>query len=260
MPDVAAEQTWADVLARHRRGWVAEAAGGREVVDLDDERDPAASIAQASNDAALFWLESFSSRPDAGLGAELSSAVARGVPVVVGFGGGGEEWREAKRLRDQLGNAVLVVQRLAAGSLIGADAGPSDAAHVLVCANLEALPANGAAAELDASAAPLLSGYVGYLERSNRALREANVRLARERLGVHDAAAAAGEARVKQLEDELAEQKRQAKANYDLWVGAKDALQAPRYRVVDAAREIAFSVPGLASLLRRRSRRLADRH
>jgi hypothetical protein len=254
-----AAPTWADVLARHRRDWVVAAAGGREVVDLDSERDPAASIAKASTDTAVLWIESFSSHPDGALRTELSSAVARGVPVVAGFGGGDKQWREAQRLRDQLGGAVLVVQQLAAGSLIGAHARPSDAAHVLVCANLEALSANGAAAELDASAVPLLSGYVGYLEQSNRALREANVRLAREQLGVHDAAAAAVEARRTELEEQVADQKRQAKANYDLWVEAKNALEAPRYRMVDAVRDIAFSLPGLGFLLRRRSQRIQAR-
>ena len=44
---------------------------------------------------------------------------------------------------------------------------------------------------LDTRAAPWMTGYVSFLEEANRSLGEANARLARERLGVHDAAAAA---------------------------------------------------------------------
>lgn len=248
--------TWAELLARHRRGWLVAAIGGREMLDLDSEQDPAASIARASADSAVVSMEDFSERADADLRRELQSAVARGVPVVVGFQGGRQAWQDAELLRDQLGDAVLVVQQLAAGSLIGAEGEPSKAAHVLVCANLGAFPGDGTAAELDASAVPLSSGYVAYLERSNRALRDANVRLARERLGLHDAAAAT---RWTALQEELAEYKRQAVTNYERWIGAKNALQAPRYRAVDKVRDVAFSLPGLGFVLRWRKERLKAR-
>ena len=248
--------TWAELLARHRRGWLVAAIGGREMLDLDSEQEPAASIARASADSAVVSMEDFSERADADLRRELQSAVARGVPVVVGFQGGRQAWREAELLRDQLGDAVLVVQQLAAGSLIGAEGEPSKAAHLLVCANLGAFPGDGTAAELDASAVPLSSGYVAYLERSNRALRDANVRLARERLGLHDAAAAT---RWTALQEELAEYKRQAETNYERWIGAKNALQAPRYRAVDKVRDVAFSLPGLGFVLRWRKQRLKAR-
>jgi hypothetical protein len=267
------EYSWAELLTRHRKDWALAAVGDRKVVDVDNEPDPAASIARVSADGAIVWIESFSERGMADLRQQLGSAVGRGVPVVVGLPGGESEWQEAQLLRDQLGEAVVVVQQLAAGSLIGSKA-PSDAAHVLVCANLESLPADRNAAELEAKAVPLLSGYVAYLERSNRALSDANVRLARERLGVHDAAAAAVEARRTELErriqelerrilelgDELAAEKRHTQATYDLWVGAKQALQAPRYRAVDTVRDVAFSLPGVAYLLRRRSERLQARY
>jgi hypothetical protein len=234
---------------------VAVAIGGREVIDLDDEQDPASSIAEASPAAAVVSIEGLSETSDANLRQELRKAAARGVPVVVGFRGG-EQWKEAMLLRDQLGDAIVVVQQLAAGSLIGADARPSDAAHVLVCANLGSLPRDGASAELDTSAVPLSSGYVAYLERSNVALRDANARLAREKLGVHDAAAAT---QWTALQNELAEAKRDAQNNYDRWIGAKNALAAPRYRAVDKMRDIAFSLPGVGFVLRWRKHRLQTR-
>jgi hypothetical protein len=252
----SAGDTWAELLARHRRGWLVEAIGSREMLDLDTERYPAASIARASADSAVVSIEDFSESADADLRRELQSAVGRGVPVVVGFRGGRQALQDAELLRDQLGDAVLVVQQLAAGSLIGAGGEPSNAAHLLVCANLGAFPGDGTAAELDARAVPLSSGYVAYLERSNRALRDANVRLARERLGLHDAAAAT---RWIALQEELAEYKRQAETNYERWIGAKNALEAPRYRAVDKVRDIAFSLPGVGFVLRWRKQRLQDR-
>jgi hypothetical protein len=248
----SAVDTWAELLEKHRRAWLVAAIGGRKRLDLAIEGDPAASIARASAGSAVVLIEDFSARADADLRRELQSAVARGVPIVVGFPGGRQARREAELLRDQLRDAVIVVQQLAAGSLIGVEAQPSNAAHLLVCANLGTFPDDGTATDLDASAVPLSSGYVAYLERSNRALRDANVRLARERLGVHDAAAAT-------LQAELAEYKRQAETNYDRWIGAKNALEAPRYRAVDKVRDIAFLLPGLGFALRWRKQRLEDR-
>jgi hypothetical protein len=111
---------------------------------------------------------------------------------------------------------------------------------------------------------PLLTDFVAQLERANRALREANVRLARERLGVHDSAAAAVEerraqlaARIEQLEAELETEKQVALRNHELMQIAENALRAPRYRAVDKVRDLIFSVPGVRTALESRRRRLA---
>jgi hypothetical protein len=97
----------------------------------------------------------------------------------------------------------------------------------------------------EAGAVPLMTGYVRFLEEANRSLSEANVRLARERLGMHDSAAAA-------LVADLERQLKAAEANYEAML--KTALRAPRYRAVDKLRDLLFSVPGLSALLRLRSR------
>ena len=91
-----------------------------------------------------------------------------------------------------------------------------------------------------------------FLEEANRSLSEANVRLARERLGVHDSAAAA-------LVAELQAHREAAQANYDAMLQAKATLRAPRYRAVDKLRDLLFEIPGLSALLRLRSRLIRGR-
>ena len=88
---------------------------------------------------------------------------------------------------------------------------------------------------MESEAVPLLTGYVRFLEEANRSLSEANVRLARERLGMHDSAAAA-------LVADLQRQLEAAEANYQAML--KTALLAPRYRAVDKLRNCCSTCPG----------------
>jgi hypothetical protein len=220
---------WAELLERHRAAWVAEVAGERQALWLDDytgDRDEAA----------------------------LRAAASEGRPVILGLAAdaGGAAARDASRLAKELGGIALT-QRLAAGSLIGAeDEHAGDVVHFLVCVNVDAPSAAESSALTDVDAAPLLSGYVRFLEQANRSLSEANARLARDRLGVHDSAAAA-------LIAELQEQRRIAEENHNSMLQARAALQAPRYRAVDRLREIVFAMPGLSTLFRVRSQRIQGR-
>jgi hypothetical protein len=111
------------------------------------------------------------------------------------------------------------------------------------------------------------------LELANAELRRTNARLAGGWLGIHDAAAASAESRRRKLEARVAEleahmadleneveqQRRLAKANHDLMLQHQAALTAPRYRAVDAVRTLAFATPGVATLLRLRSRLIRRR-
>jgi hypothetical protein len=249
---------WADLLARHRGAWIEAAVGGRDVVDLATAEDPAGELAAASRDAAIVWIDGFEAPVAAELREDLRSAVRAGAPVIVGLPPDEAGARAAQELCEGLGAATILGQELAAGSLITAE--PRDPVLLLVCANVVPEPT----AQLDAQAAPLLSDQLARLERANRSLREANVRLAREQLGLHDAAAAAVAARrieledrVQELEEELARKTNEAAHYYRLHIGA---LQAPRYRAVDKLRDIAFKVPGINLILRLRRRRLKARH
>jgi hypothetical protein len=87
---------------------------------------------------------------------------------------------------------------------------------------------------------------VRLLEEANKTLSEANARLAREKLGVHDSAAGALGPEMDELRRELAEQR-------EIATQAKAALEAPRYRAVDRLRSIVFRIPGLSAMFRLRS-------
>jgi hypothetical protein len=212
---------WADLLSRHRDRWVDSVAG----------------------ESSVLWVDDYAGT-EGGRDAEaLRAAAAEGRPVVVGLraDASGAAAREAGRLAAELGG-VTVCQRLAAGSLITAEESPGDAVHYLVCANVDELSPSRLT---DTDAVPLMTGYVRFLEEANRSLSEANVRLARERLGVHDSAAAA-------IMGEL-------KANREAADALRAALSAPRYRAVDKLRDLLFQVPGVAALLEWRSRMIRER-
>jgi hypothetical protein len=195
------------------------------------------------------WVDDYTGEADADA---LRAAAAEGRRVVVGLRADarGEAEREATRLAAELGG-VTVRQRLAAGSLISTEEGEAgDAVHFLVCVNIDEASAAAPSSETGAEAVPLMTGYVRFLEEANRSLSEANVRLARERLGMHDSAAAA-------LVADLQRQLQAAEANYEAML--KTALLAPRYRAVDKLRNMLFEVPGLSALLRLRSRLIRRR-
>jgi hypothetical protein len=110
--------------------------------------------------------------------------------------------------------------------------------------------ARAAGSMTDAEVLPLMTGYVRFLEEANRSLSQANVRLARERLGVHDSAAA-------KVAAELQGHLEAVQENYEKML--KAALRAPRYRAVDKVRDLLFRVPGLSTVLRLRSRLIRSR-
>ena len=94
-----------------------------------------------------------------------------------------------------------------------------------------------------------MTGYVRFLEEANRSLSEANVRLARERLGMHDSAAAA-------IVADLSGNSRRRRINYEAML-QDGAAGAALPRGGQAARS-AVRHPGLSALLRLR-RRLIQR-
>jgi hypothetical protein len=249
--------SWTELLVAHRRRWLDAVLGEREVIDLDRAANPVQAIAEASPKAAIVWTEGFDRESEAELWDALRSAAARGSAVVIGVALADITERDAEALGRQLGEATVVTQQLAAASLMRTETGAASAVHLLVCANLDTSAANGAGIEPDVEAAPLVSGYVAQLERANQALREANVRLARERIGVHDSAAAAGEERRTTLTERVEQLQAERDHLHELLVISQATLLAPRYRAVDTARQLLFSIPGVSTLLDSRSRRLA---
>jgi hypothetical protein len=238
---------WAHLLDRHRAEWVASLAGERSVTSLDGADD---------GRGALVWVDGY---PDGAererVVATLRELAASGRAVVVGLpaDAGGAAAREAERLAAELGGVTLA-QHLAAGSLIaGEDGEAGDVVHYLVCANVEAA---GASSATDAEVVPLLRGYVSFLEEANRSLSEANARLARENLGVHDSAAAAV---VAELEREVQHQREIAEDKNNQLIQARALLDSPRYRAVDKLRALVFGLPGVSKLFELRSRLIQER-
>jgi hypothetical protein len=263
---------WGRLLSRHRTAWTEELLEGWSVVDLAAATDPVAALAEAPDRTAFVWLEGYAEAESGDrLRAKLEEAGRRNAPIVVGFetDSEGRGSRAAEALLETLDGADVVAQELAAGSLIGPVDGSDPAVarqrsvHTFVCANLEPAMLSRSTAEVGAAAEPLMTGYVSWLEQAHRELRAANARLGRERLGTHDAAAAAVETRRAALEKRVAELEEQL----EIWRTAAETnherlvvtLQAPRYRAVDRLRELAFMLPGVSLLLRLRSRRLGER-
>jgi hypothetical protein len=233
-PRAADAAPWAHLLDHHRAKWVESLAGDTPVV----------------------WLDDYTA---GGVDAEaLQAAVAEGKPVVLGLpaDAAGAAAREAGRLAAELGG-VTVTQQLAAGSLIGdGDENAGDVVHFLVCVNVESASATESTSLTDADAVPLLSGYVRFLEKANRTLSEANTRLARQNLGVHDSAAAAV---VADLEREVQRQREIAEDTNNRLIQAQTMLNSPRYRAVDKVRAVVFGIPGLSKLFQLRSRLIQER-
>lgn len=270
----AGELAWAGLLGEHREAWTATILRDHEVVDLADAEDPVAAVTAAADETAFVCLDGYrdGERADR-LQQALSEAAKRNAPIVVALAVAADARREAQELLATFDDAQIVEQQLAAGSLIepASDVriGPAPV-HLLVCANLPADERVLQDAQLAAAAEPLMSRYVAWLEQANATLRAANVRLGRERLGAHDAAAAATASkvtdlrvRIAALEEQVEQEREGAEINHRAYVDARTqletVLQAPRYRFVDSVRRRALSLPVLSWIVRLRSRRIGSR-
>ena len=195
-------------------------------------------------------------------------------------------YEEMRAVADRFPGAVVLSQYLAEASLLlppdtspgaetrgrlvdpGAADPPADvwANHWLVLVNVGETPGRQADAGFALAAAPHHNEYMRTLERTNAEVRRINARLARGWLGIHDAAAASAESRRRKLEAEVADleaalerEREVAKEHYEAMLHQKAALEAPRYRAVDAIRTLAFTIPGLGTVLRLRSRLIQRR-
>jgi SAM-dependent methyltransferase len=204
---------------------------------------------------------------------------------------GFEEMQAAAR---RLGRPVIVEQRLGEASLLlpSWEHGPlalrggltqpvSDdgawANHWLLLVNIDAAVVEEVRVRLSLAAAANPNAYMRQLEQANAELLQANRRLARQWLGIHDAAAAAVvrrlEERVEAAERDVEQARyetRQVQAEADKWQRIADdndwgrraletRLAEPRYAAVDAARDRLLAVPGGGALSRLAGRLLGRR-
>jgi 2-polyprenyl-3-methyl-5-hydroxy-6-metoxy-1,4-benzoquinol methylase len=172
---------------------------------------------------------------------------------------------EAIALAARLGGATVLYQFLAEGSLIQAanpqeldtervleERGESEYAnHFIVCANLDdRLDSSFPPVRMQLAAAPVHNRYMLGLERGNRELWRENARLARERLGRSDAAAATALFR---LQRELRMRAERAEER-NLSLEAEVEHLRERVRVLEASCRDAADKPGRQTRLH--SRRL----
>ena len=274
--------TLADVAAAHRERWVEARCGERAVVRLDSRPDPLETLrgALAGEPAGVIaWLDGVpKAGPDRALLDELVAAARRGWGIAVAVPGAGTELPPdpvaaaeqpaavAAALAQALGDAEVVPQRLAEASIIATAAGPlagelqdaeTDVADVHAWLVLAGLDVAGSSA-LALSAGTLHRTYLLWLEASNAELNRANVRLARDRIGSYDTAAASLVNRVtlaqdaqRRAEDErdaaierLELEKQVAARNHGYFEDARAKLAEPHHRIAEGFVRRARRVPG----------------
>lgn len=165
----------------------------------------------------------------------------------------------ARSLAAQLGEAVVLPQFLAEGSLMGlpedgtarvafgrGEARDEDAAALIVASRFEPDRLSNAHASMRLSAEPVLSSYVRRLEAAHAELLRANRQLLREQVGREGSAAASLLSAQRQLEEMKViargheEQVHRVEAWYD----------APRYHLVDRIRNLLTRLPGFTGFVR----------
>jgi hypothetical protein len=266
---ISETQAPADVAAAHRERWIAARCVDRAVVRLDGAPDLLGAL-RAAVDAAEPGALVLDGLPDAGLPAgaaeALAAAVQRGWGAVIAVHGSGDALPAgptddpeavAARLADALPGATVIPQQLAEVSIIAGD-GPltatlerpePDPADVEAWIVVAGLPAEGeGAAPMALALRTVHRAYARWLDAANAALREANVRMARERLGTHDAAAATIARKVTAVQAERDE------IHEELLVVRNDAMQyfqitqrklnLPHYRVAEGIAQRAGRIPG----------------
>lgn len=254
----AVQSTIHDLMYEHRVRWAASVLGA-DATDLRAAEDPSAALAGAS---AALWLDGY----EPAARQALIDAAERGARLIVAVPAGTDDGEELAR---SLPRATVVPQSVASGSLIGAGsdatvevrepASPERATWLLVCANVE----TGAAdARLDVAVSSQLATRIGRLEEALEALRDANVRLAREKLGRHDAAAGAVIGRAEREAAYLQERfefEQQLAIQHHEWFQASEAraraaegrLASPLLRLASKVDTVLRRIPGLRSLVKR---------
>ncbi len=211
--------------------------------------------------------------PDA-LADELARLAAGGVRVVLSlpnsrafeernrFHATDFGWEESQALISRFDGAVVLQQYLLEGSLIlpvgerppevparlvgePERDDPAWAGHWLMLAGFEEDAARAAAARFAFAAQPNQNAYMRDLERTNEGLWRENSRMARRWLGLHDAAAASVERRLEEQTESARKCKEIADNNDWARQGLQRRLDSPGHRLVDAIRDLVFSVPGV---------------
>jgi hypothetical protein len=247
--------TLGDLMYEHRVQWAA-AVLGDAAVDLGAADDPIAALDGAG---AAVWLDGYvpAARED------LIRAAERGARLVIAVPAGTSEGEDLVHV---LPAATVIPQAVASGSLIGdaetatvqvsEPASRENATWLLVCANVDV---GDASALVGPSVGGRVATQLARLGDAVAALQEANVRLARDKLGRHDAAAGSvigrSEREATQWRERFEFEQQLAMRHHDWFKAAEARLDQPQYRAADRLLGIVRRIPGLrliVKLLRRR--------
>lgn len=237
-----------DLMYEHRARWAA-AVLGDGAVDLRAADDPVAALADAT---AAVWLDGYVPAAREA----LVTAARRGARLIVAVPAGSDDGDDLPRA---LPESTVVPQAVASGSLIGSGsdarvdvheaASPERASWLLVCANVEPEATD---VRLDVAVSAELATRLGRLEEALEALREANVRLAREKVGRYDAAAGAITGRAEReaayLKERFEFEQQLAQRHHDWFKAAEARLEQPHHRFADRVYNALRRVPGLKRL------------
>ncbi len=278
---ISPSQPLRDVASSHRERWIAARCGDRAVLRLDGEPDLRAALQQAADrdEAGALVLDGL---PDGRLAPDVADALARAVhrgwAAVIAVHGIGDAVPAspsddpeavATRLAGALPGATVIPQRLAEVSIITAADGPlsttldpiePDPADVEAWLVVAGLPAPDGAEPVAVALGTVHRAYARWLDAANAALRRANVRMARDRLGTHDAAAATIARRVTaaqverdEAREELLKVRNEAMQYFQI---TQHKLNLPHYRVADGLAQRAGRIPGARLVGRAVTRRM----
>ena len=177
------------------------------------------------------------------------------------------DYDKAMKLAERLGNAAVLYQFLAEGSLVrGGEAGhldaertleehgePEYANHFILCVNLEKeLGSAFPAARMQLAAAPAYNRHMLNMERANQELWRENARMARKQLGNSDSAAATTIFRVqRELRARTEEAEERSRALEAEVAHLRRVLETPRHAAVERARDTAMRSPLTYGFIRR---------
>ena len=236
-----------ELMYEHRAVW-ATAVLGDAVVDLADADDPVAALHGVS---AAMWLDGYvATARDA-----LADAANRGVRLVIAVPAHSADGEDLARA---IPGATVVPQVPAGGSLIGVatqatveldePASQEHAAWLLVTANVDP---TDALARLGVAVSAGLAAHIARLQDALEAMQEANVRLARERLGHHDAAAGSMVHRAAYWRERFESEQQLAAQHHEWFLQTRERLNQPQYRAADRIYFGRFRrIPGLRPLIR----------
>jgi FkbM family methyltransferase len=272
-------RTLADAMRAQRDALAAELCAGLHVTVVGAEAGPA--LAAAAAEVTRVGLPELGSVAGSVVYLDDIEPSAAALDLLAGLAAGGRRLiacvaasSTARALAGRIPEAIAIPQHAveaawlgdgAAASVEAPDLDPRDALCTIVLAGFDAEAVARAAEGVETAGAPVHLTHLLALEAANTELRNANARLAAERLGSQGSAAAsvlarlqarleAAEQKVLALEHQLAEWQVAARDNDRFHQEARRLLQTPRHRVAESLHHRVRALPGVRQVAAARAR------